>query len=304
MRRILIAEEKHFSAMCKIYAPYVEKTTVSFEYTPPAEEEFAARMRALSSEYPVLVMADGEEVLGYAYAAKVFERKAYAWNTELSVYVREDRRGEGMGKELVLAIEKICVLLGFRKIFSLITEENGASIAFHHAIGYEDVAFFPEQGYKFGKWLGVLWLSKDLNGRECGEKEPIVFSSLSEKQLIACGVSGEDVVHGLDISEKEGSFSEKVYAFVSRVPRGKVVTYGQVAAAAGNPKASRAVGYVLHHNPMPGVIPCHRVVNRMGKTASGFAFGGAEVQRNMLEEEGVLFDEEGVTDLEIFGWRG
>ena len=71
------------------------------------------------------------------------------------------------------------------------------------------------------------------------------------------------------------SFYDKVYEAVCRVPAGKVATYGQIAAMCGSPRASRAVGYALHMNPRPGVIPCHRIVNREGRLAPAFAFGGS-----------------------------
>ncbi|MBT1172076.1 MGMT family protein [Bifidobacterium sp. MA2] len=85
------------------------------------------------------------------------------------------------------------------------------------------------------------------------------------------------------------SFGERVYGVVRRIPRGRVATYGQVAALAGAPRAARFVGFALHANPEPGVIPCHRVVFRDGSMAPGFAFGGPERQRALLEAEGVVF---------------
>lgn len=81
------------------------------------------------------------------------------------------------------------------------------------------------------------------------------------------------------------------------IPPGKVATYGTVALLAGNPRWARVVGYALHKNPMPGIIPCHRVVNRMGQTAKTFAFGGAHRQRELLEAEGVEFDSNGKINL-------
>lgn len=96
---------------------------------------------------------------------------------------------------------------------------------------------------------------------------------------------------------------KKIYEVVSRIPRGKVTTYGLVAKAAGNPRWARVVGYALHNNPAPGVIPCHRVVNRNGTVAQGFAFGGAGVQRQLLEQEGVAFEPDGHIDLEKYLWR-
>lgn len=94
---------------------------------------------------------------------------------------------------------------------------------------------------------------------------------------------------------------EKIYEVVKTIPKGKVATYGQVALLAGNPRWARVVGYALHVNPEPGVIPCHRVVNRFGKTSVAFAFGGEDMQRRLLEEEGVVFESDGTVDLKKYG---
>lgn len=93
---------------------------------------------------------------------------------------------------------------------------------------------------------------------------------------------------------------EKIYEVVSNIPKGKVATYGKVALLAGNPRWARVVGYALHVNPAPGIIPCHRVVNREGKVAPGFAFGGEGVQRQLLEAEGIVFEQDGRIDLEKY----
>lgn len=97
---------------------------------------------------------------------------------------------------------------------------------------------------------------------------------------------------------------ERIYAVVRQIPAGKIATYGMVAQLAGNPKWARVVGYALHSNPEPGVIPCHRVVNRFGGLAPAFAFGGEQRQRALLEAEGVLFHEDGTVDLETCLWNG
>ncbi len=93
---------------------------------------------------------------------------------------------------------------------------------------------------------------------------------------------------------------EKIYEVVKSIPKGKVATYGQVALLAGNPRWARVVGYALHVNPEPGAIPCHRVVNREGRVAPGFAFGGEGVQRQLLESEGIVFEMDGRIDLEKY----
>lgn len=97
---------------------------------------------------------------------------------------------------------------------------------------------------------------------------------------------------------------KKIYDVVCQIPRGRVATYGTVARMAGNPRWARVVGYALHNNPAPGIIPCHRVVNREGKVAESFAFGGGSIQREMLEAEGVIFDADGYVDLDKYGWYG
>lgn len=82
---------------------------------------------------------------------------------------------------------------------------------------------------------------------------------------------------------------EKVYAAVRLIPCGSVATYGQIARAIGNPRLARVVGYALHVNPQPGIIPCHRVVKRDGEVSAAFAFGGANRQVELLKSEGVAF---------------
>lgn len=94
---------------------------------------------------------------------------------------------------------------------------------------------------------------------------------------------------------------EKIYEVVKTIKKGRVATYGWVAAQAGNPHLSQIVGYALHVNPDPKTIPCHRVVNRFGQTSKAFAFGGEDMQRALLESEGVIFSEDGTVDLNRFG---
>ena len=99
------------------------------------------------------------------------------------------------------------------------------------------------------------------------------------------------------------NFFNTVYQKVKQIPRGKVATYGQIAALAGNHRMARQVGWALHQNPEPGVIPCHRVVNRFGGLCEGFAFGGMDVQRRLLEAEGVKVGKDGKVDLKIYRWQ-
>lgn len=94
--------------------------------------------------------------------------------------------------------------------------------------------------------------------------------------------------------------TKRIYEAVKSIPRGKVATYGQVAAMAGNPKMARAVGNALHKNPDPEHIPCHRVVNGKGELADEFVFGGAGIQAERLAAEGVQVTD-GRVDLGVYG---
>lgn len=98
-----------------------------------------------------------------------------------------------------------------------------------------------------------------------------------------------------------GTF-ERIYDVVRQIPSGKVATYGQIAALAGNVHWARVVGYALHVNPDPQNIPCFRVVNREGKVSSAFAFGGVNRQIELLRDDGVEVSDDGIVDLSRFQW--
>ena len=95
------------------------------------------------------------------------------------------------------------------------------------------------------------------------------------------------------------SLADKVYEFVKSIPPGKVATYGQIALHLGNRNFAQVVGNILHNNPDPEHIPCHRVVNAQGKLARSYAFGGVAAQRRLLVSEGVVFKNNQVVDLSV-----
>lgn len=98
-------------------------------------------------------------------------------------------------------------------------------------------------------------------------------------------------------------FFENVYKVVKQIPAGKVATYGQIAKILGVPRKSKIVGWALHCNPYEGIVPCHRVVNRFGELSGSFAFGGIEVQKNLLKNEGIIFLEDGKINLQEYLWK-
>jgi methylated-DNA-protein-cysteine methyltransferase related protein len=98
-------------------------------------------------------------------------------------------------------------------------------------------------------------------------------------------------------------FFSKVYQIVDQIPPGKVATYGQIAAILGNPLAARMVGEAMRRTPIYLDIPCHRVVSRTGQLSPAYAFGGLGKQRSILEEEGVIFKNNGCIDMEKSLWK-
>lgn len=120
--------------------------------------------------------------------------------------------------------------------------------------------------------------------------------------------SAHHVPRAMGYSKGMGEFSDKVFEIVCQVPRGKVTTYGQVAALMGRPQSGRYVGFALRNNPAPaadgGAIPCHRVLFKDGSLCEGFAFGGPEAQREMLQAEGVTFVDDTHVDLKAHLWDG
>jgi phosphinothricin acetyltransferase len=160
---IRAATEGDIPAMLEIYRPYVEHTTYSFEYTLPSREEFTRRFREHTRQFPWLVWEQDGRVLGYAYAGSPWERAAYRWCAEISIYLHESVHGRGIGRALYGWIEDCLQSQGYRLVYALITSENTGSVAFHQQLGYHLRANFENCGYKFGRWLGVLWLEKQLS---------------------------------------------------------------------------------------------------------------------------------------------
>ncbi len=160
---VRIAREEDLGAMLEIYRPYVETTTYSFEYELPTMEEFTHRFRSHIAQFPWLVWEENGEVLGYAYAGAPWERVAYSWTAEVSIYLSPEIHGRGVGRRLYEVLERILTAQGYRTVYALITTENQGSLTFHEKLGYHYRTEFPNCGYKMGRWLGVIWLEKQLN---------------------------------------------------------------------------------------------------------------------------------------------
>lgn len=156
------ATRSDVAAMREIYRPYVEGTTVSFEYETPSLVDFTARFERITRDFPWYVAEENGEIAGYAYADRAFERRAYCWDADMSVYISEKWHGRGIGRQFYALLEDALRRMGYVSAYALVTEENAASCAFHERMGYEKMCVMPRTGYKMGKWLGVTWYVKFL----------------------------------------------------------------------------------------------------------------------------------------------
>lgn len=169
------------AAMLAIYAPYVEETTVTFEYETPSLAEFAARFAAVAACFPWYAAVCGGEVVGYAYADRAFARAAYQWDADLSIYLAPAAKGRGAGRALYARLESDLQAMGYCTAYALVTGENAASAAFHRSLGYALRAVLPAAGYKQGRWLDLYWYEKALCDKPQQPVAPLPFSALAGK---------------------------------------------------------------------------------------------------------------------------
>lgn len=177
---IRIATEADVPAILGIYAPYIRNTTYTFEYTVPSAEDFLQRFRNITAQMPWLVWEEDGAVLGYAYGSLPFDRAAYAWCAEISVYLAPEAQGRGVGRSLCLTLEKLLAAQGYQLIYSLITSENTGSLSFHEKLGYRFLVNFENSGFKMGRWLGVVWMEKRLKSVEIPMNFPTAWPLLVE----------------------------------------------------------------------------------------------------------------------------
>ncbi len=173
IERVTLEDAKELLA---IYAPYVRDTAVSFEYEVPSLQEFKGRIQDISKMLPYIKAVEAGEILGYAYASKFKNRKAYDWSVEVTVYVREDARRRGVGKILYQALENSLQRIGVLNMNACIAVPKGEDVHlsndsyhFHEKMGFRLVGTFHDSGYKFHTWYDMIWMEKMIGKH--GEKQ-------------------------------------------------------------------------------------------------------------------------------------
>lgn len=154
--------KEDISQICDIYNYYIINSSCTLEYDELSEEEFLSRIKRITEKFPFFVYENEGRVLGYAYLSELGERKGYRISCDLSIYVNKDSRGQKIGSALICEALKRAKELGFENMFSVITDENTASIKFHEKHGFIHAGTLKNCAVKFGRHLGVSYYQKSL----------------------------------------------------------------------------------------------------------------------------------------------
>ena len=165
-------------SILKIYAPYIVKTSYTFETEVPTVDSFKERISSYLKNWPWLVCELDGVIAGYAYGTRHRERVAYQWSIESSVYVHDDYQRMGVARALYTALINILKLQGFRNLYAVINLPNDKSVSFHEKLGFEYFATYKNVGYKLGRWKNVGWWQLQLNEYSLEPEPPMNFSTL------------------------------------------------------------------------------------------------------------------------------
>ncbi len=174
-------------ALAAIYAPYVERTAITFEYAVPSPEAFARRMARTLEQYPYLVAERDGRIRGYAYAGSFNNgRDAYRWCCETTVYVAWDDRRSGVGRALYQSLEEQLARMGILNLYACVAYPpvddpflTLDSVRFHERLGFGIVGRFHECGYKFDHWYDMVWMEKYLARHDVPQRPITPFPALA-----------------------------------------------------------------------------------------------------------------------------
>lgn len=150
-------------AIAAIYAHHVAHGTASFDTDPRSLADTEAKIAdATARGWPFLVAVSGASVVGYAYATQFRDRAAYASTCENSVYVHTDHVGQGLGKQLLIALIQEAERAGFRQMIAVIGGGEPASVALHASVGFTHAGRMRSVGHKLGRWLDTVYMQRPL----------------------------------------------------------------------------------------------------------------------------------------------
>jgi len=163
--RVRAADSADLPGIVAIYNEVIATSTAVYALAAVTLAERTAWFEGRRAQgYPVLVAADGEDVLGFSsFGDWRGAWPGYRYTVEHSVHVRADRRGQGIGRQLVAALFPLAAHMGKHVMVGGIDADNAASIRFHQRLGFVPVAHFKEVGHKFGRWLDLVFMQRLLD---------------------------------------------------------------------------------------------------------------------------------------------
>jgi L-amino acid N-acyltransferase YncA len=154
---IRLANRQDAEQVHAIYAPIVRDTPISFELEVPTVAEMASRIEKVLATRPWLVYETAGDVLGYVYASTFRDRPAYNWGTEVTIYMRADARGRGLGRRLYTALFEVLRIQGYCTAVAGATVPNPGTERLHESLGFQLIGRYPGAGYKFNRWHDVAF---------------------------------------------------------------------------------------------------------------------------------------------------
>lgn len=154
------ATEGDLEAITHIYNEAIRTTVATFDTQPKTMEEQKAWFSAHGPRYPILVAQEGGLVIGWASLSMWSDRCAYSDTAEISVYVKEEHKGKGVGRQLMEALMREGQAAGLHTVIARISEGNEVSIRLHRSFGFEHIGIMREVGKKFGRLIDVTLMQK------------------------------------------------------------------------------------------------------------------------------------------------
>jgi phosphinothricin acetyltransferase len=161
--RLRAATAADLAAINDIYNHYVLTSTCTYQTEPSTAAEREAWFAAHGAKHPVIVAEAGNRVVGWGSLSKFHQRSAYENTVEDSVYLHHEARGQGLGSALLRELIARARTLGHHTMMGGISADQSASLALHRKLGFTEVARLREVGFKFGRWLDVVWMQRMLN---------------------------------------------------------------------------------------------------------------------------------------------
>jgi L-amino acid N-acyltransferase YncA len=180
---IRLATKNDAAQIREIYSPNILDAAISFETEVPSIEEMQNRIETILQKYPWIVCVIDGKIAGYVYASKHRDREAYQWSCECTIYMHNDFKGKGIGKELYQLLFEILKWQGFRNVYAGITLPNNGSVSIHEKCGFKHFATYENIGYKFGNWHSVGWWKLQINDYDLQPPPPLKISELSSEML-------------------------------------------------------------------------------------------------------------------------